>query len=758
MRKSPYFSLFNHAMFRKQLLFYFITILTPVLIIVTIYIYLVADDQKVQIQQASDESLKRIANNVGNVIEQVNYFSLQLSFMNNLNVMLKDPFQANIYDYATVKEQLRNQISSNPLFYSVYIYSLQDRKVLTTNEGLFTENDFFDKAALELLNGDDNQASTVKYRSRVIKETPMDRSQEVITFYRSIPISAKIPQGMLIINVQKEIFASVIRNMSDVNSETFMILDDDNGIILAPERLNATHSRLLQIDTRQSIDGLTKIESEDGDFFANTLKLDWNGWTIVQIVPYANFKEVMQNKLFSVVKTVLIIAFVGLAISYLFAFIMYSPWLRIRETLAAFVKKADSSENEGEDEYGVVDRTIKGMIETIKQNKPILKDRLIQDLLYHNYYEKSSIELRLDQAGIRFEHAHFLMIVATADLSRPEPLEKNEKHLTLFGLIEQELQKDWRFIGTIIDNARFAYIVNVPKERLDDAFREQLVSSMTKLGQVVYGKLLVSMQFCVSDVTDMENISLSYEQVKRVLNYTPVMNKFDVLFAGDANDSSRFPYPLATQKKLIYSILELQHEKAEACIREWFDQSMIPTKHAYKKLQETIVVMMSNVMNALSQEGYEIDIISDIVDVLKCNECRNRDELCEYILMSIHRLIDYLISLKESHGLNDYVAKAITYMENRYSESLSVSDIAEHIGLSNGHLSRTFKAETGKSPMEYVTELRIQRSKDLLKNQNYTLQKIGMLVGYHDYHGFIRSFKKVEGITPSEYRKALFKN
>jgi AraC-like DNA-binding protein len=86
---------------------------------------------------------------------------------------------------------------------------------------------------------------------------------------------------------------------------------------------------------------------------------------------------------------------------------------------------------------------------------------------------------------------------------------------------------------------------------------------------------------------------------------------------------------------------------------------------------------------------------------------------------------------------------------------MSISDIAAAIGISSSHLSRIFKMEVGRTPLEYLTEYRLKHSKRLLADGNCSLNKIVEAIGYNDVHTFIRSFKKVEGITPGEYRKRL---
>ena len=82
-------------------------------------------------------------------------------------------------------------------------------------------------------------------------------------------------------------------------------------------------------------------------------------------------------------------------------------------------------------------------------------------------------------------------------------------------------------------------------------------------------------------------------------------------------------------------------------------------------------------------------------------------------------------------------------------------DAAEFTGLSHPYLSRLFKEEMGKTFMEYVTELRIDKARELLGNPDVKVYEVAGAVGYMEYAYFVRVFKRVVGYSPSDYRKQL---
>lgn len=105
---------------------------------------------------------------------------------------------------------------------------------------------------------------------------------------------------------------------------------------------------------------------------------------------------------------------------------------------------------------------------------------------------------------------------------------------------------------------------------------------------------------------------------------------------------------------------------------------------------------------------------------------------------------------QESHG---YIQKAILYLEQHYHESISIPQIADHVGISPIYLTKLFKLSTGKTLSEYLNFYRNQRSLELLVHTNNTINEISAKVGYSDVRSYIRFFKKFYQMTPGKYRQ-----
>lgn len=83
---------------------------------------------------------------------------------------------------------------------------------------------------------------------------------------------------------------------------------------------------------------------------------------------------------------------------------------------------------------------------------------------------------------------------------------------------------------------------------------------------------------------------------------------------------------------------------------------------------------------------------------------------------------------------------------------LGLTDIADAVGLNASYLSRLFKKETGESITEHLTQFRIEKAKELLKDESLRLRDIAMAVGFNDVSYFSNTFKKIAGMSPTEFR------
>ena len=139
----------------------------------------------------------------------------------------------------------------------------------------------------------------------------------------------------------------------------------------------------------------------------------------------------------------------------------------------------------------------------------------------------------------------------------------------------------------------------------------------------------------------------------------------------------------------------------------------------------------------------------------------NLNELKETLRIMVSRL-DLLPAAEAdvpddaSEAGNFIVNAALDYMrENCMQQHLSLSAVADHVYVSQWHLSKLLNRETGKSFFDLLGSMRIEKSKTLLRTPGMNIQDVAEQTGYTDVAHFSRTFKKLTGQTPGEYRKGI---
>ena len=139
------------------------------------------------------------------------------------------------------------------------------------------------------------------------------------------------------------------------------------------------------------------------------------------------------------------------------------------------------------------------------------------------------------------------------------------------------------------------------------------------------------------------------------------------------------------------------------------------------------------------------------------NNMSNSTAMLGYLYLFLAKLIEEgtMISPVQAVTQSSYVIEAIKYIQFNYSSDISVDDIANAVGISRSHLYRVFVSNLGQSPIDYLTEYRINEACELIKNTNLSISQIAVSVGFFDQFYFSRVFKKIKKIPPSKYLSSL---
>ena len=121
-------------------------------------------------------------------------------------------------------------------------------------------------------------------------------------------------------------------------------------------------------------------------------------------------------------------------------------------------------------------------------------------------------------------------------------------------------------------------------------------------------------------------------------------------------------------------------------------------------------------------------------------------------------LDDYLseISLRKSIGGTNVVSKVISYMNEHYTEQITLESVAGALGYSANYLSHCIQKLYGLNFCTILASLRVERARYLITSSDKTTTEIGYECGFGSERTFLRQFKSIMGFSPSEYRKKFF--
>ncbi|AZK49071.1 helix-turn-helix domain-containing protein [Paenibacillus lentus] len=246
-----------------------------------------------------------------------------------------------------------------------------------------------------------------------------------------------------------------------------------------------------------------------------------------------------------------------------------------------------------------------------------------------------------------------------------------------------------------------------------------------------------------------DGMSRSYREAARVC--ADDQNTVNVRHYDDITMSSGQAMITSDEEKKLLDAL-LRQDKQEALNRftalwERLMQRSEPVQLTHLRA-EVIGLLLYLCRGTQSRGGVEwISLLSGLEDM---------EALRHSAQLWLDRIADAMKEDQE-RSRSHVLQRALLYIGQKYKEDISMEESAEFVNLSPHYFSKLFKQYTGENFIDYVTRLRMEESKRLIQEQRLSLKEICFEVGYNDPNYFSRVFKKVLGMTPSEYRQQLEK-
>lgn len=153
-----------------------------------------------------------------------------------------------------------------------------------------------------------------------------------------------------------------------------------------------------------------------------------------------------------------------------------------------------------------------------------------------------------------------------------------------------------------------------------------------------------------------------------------------------------------------------------------------------------------------SEELYEI--VKDMMEHNTfgiANELRRNGQLG--VFLSVMAESAGVVRGDEEDKGNQYVKKAVSFIQSNYCNPVKVTDVAEYVCINRSYLYTLFQNYLGMSPQQFLTIFRITKARELLESTTYSIESIALSCGYSDAMVFTKAFRSLLGLSPSKYRR-----
>ncbi len=402
----------------------------------------------------------------------------------------------------------------------------------------------------------------------------------------------------------------------------------------------------------------------------------------------------------------------------------------------------------------------------LRENKKALREKLFNDLLSNSYIGEIESDLNYLELSKLRNREYFIAVININNFMELIIEEDEEQkyivNLSFYNLVTKfltYLEKDSsdtsedKLVYSVI-NYKIDQLVIVVYEDIDkftSAFED-----LIKLGRMELG-------FCITigignKYKNLTDVHISYREACSAALLDRVYGREIVYIFNDLN----FGNKVYSKQLHILGDTKLYDDLKIGAFPEIKNDIVdIITQIKSSKLElDAINTIIYNVVllscKTINELGYDIfEIMGEDFNLhFDVKEINNLVQLEEWLLSFFYKVNEY-INQKRSNRNEKLLSKVKDYVDGNYSENITLTSISKDFGISSGYLSVLFNDYIGQNFIDYLTNLRIQSAKNLLKRTDLKIYEIADRVGYRDAYYFSTAFKKIVGINPTDYREKL---
>ncbi len=672
--------------------------------------------------------------------------------------------EPHVYDNK-IYTRLTNVQKISDFIYSVYYLDHAPQSVYLSSGLKFDYTDFYDKGFLDILDYSKNyyilparQLPTLDYETK-----------NILPVVISVPLNAIQHSGTYIINLDaNRLFHYLIKN-SNFNENMVFKIVDSKGMIIASSVNSSDVFKQLE-DFSPPLD-LTKSEASTFAALAGKEKLvsyvrsseyDWT------YICYED-RNLIFDSMFRPLQIIIVIALSSVLLSIILAVYMSNKFSKpVREIVKLFGGKAAVPKNANE--YDTIRNILnqysaenKQFQEIVGESREALKKQFEYRLITQNRYTRQEIKEQSESLGMAL-YEHYLVLVIAIDNEEDyfEQFDLDHRillEISLENLIMSTLQGYGEGFLVNYEAGNFALVFSTSAMTEKNEAEQTASNFAFALKEKCKSLLKFSLSIGIGRVKDMpDQIHASFKEAVKALDFRKSIGNDEVILFNEVVVASlvETQYSSKLEAELIQHLIMNEQEKADKTLEEIFDQF----KDQRFILPINLHIFSIRLLNALAKLIMELGIaekelifndvpFSSLTE--KLLQTQNEKE-CMGLFSSIIRGLSGLINQKRNLATYEKVSLMTRYVEEHYSETVSLDILADYAKLNRCYAGRIFKQYTNMSIVDYVNQVRIQKALELLDNTDLKIHDIAASVGFSNTNYFIQIFKKSQGKTPGQYK------
>lgn len=252
----------------------------------------------------------------------------------------------------------------------------------------------------------------------------------------------------------------------------------------------------------------------------------------------------------------------------------------------------------------------------------------------------------------------------------------------------------------------------------------------------------------------LNNVSAS-ERMLDIQGKDAIQGQITAYIQSVKTSADPAPYPIETERRLLRAVRQLNKPEAQKLLNELLGHILFSSGGDLNRIKPQIYELLVLMGRTAIEAG------ADLEETMNANrryqaqveQARDFDDLCVWLARECATMMD---SLFDFTGVRhtQVIHRTVQYLSTHYPEKITLEEVAQRVYLSPTYFSRVFKEEMGESFTAYLNRIRIEKSKELLRQEKIRLTDIALLVGFEDQSYFTKVFKKQVGVPPLQYRNS----